>query len=179
MIKKILFLLFILILFAKPVRAFENEVGSSGKLIALAEVKTDERAARLKAYLESKNSPCADFSDDFVYFADKYGLDWKLGPAIAGIESSFCQVYPVEYNNPFGIAGGYYHFNNLKDAIEYLNELIATNGYYTKFQQTRDIFDLAFVYCELSQKWVNAVSRFMTEIDSFAPSETTDLKVNL
>ena len=179
MIKRILFLLFILVFYTKPVRALENEAGSSGKLIALANAKTDERAAKLKAYLESKNSPCADFAVDFVDYADKYGLDWKLGPAIAGIESSFCQVYPVEYNNPFGIAGGFYYFKSLPDSIEYLNKLIATVSYYQRFQETRNISDLAVVYCELSQKWLVAVSKFMTEIENFSQSTSSNLTINL
>jgi hypothetical protein len=177
---KIIVFLSLFFILALPAGAIEPEAVSSGRLISLVnQPLVDERPAKLKAYLEAKNSPCSENAADFIYFADKYGLDWKLGPAIAGIESSFCQIYPLEENNPFGIAGGYYHFNSLKEAIEYLNQLIATNGYYTKFQQTRNIFDLSLVYCELSEKWANAVSKFMLEIDSFSAPASLPDKIDL
>lgn len=167
------------IIFINPTFAAEKEFSGSGKLLAMAEFKVDERPKILKAYLESKGSPCVEFANDFIYYADKYGLDWKLGPAISGVESTFCQFYPKEYNNPFGIAGGYYYFKDLPESIEFLNKLIAREFYYRRFQETGDIYDLAIVYAESWQKWAYGVSKFMNEIDDFSPDSSTTLVINL
>src|SRR5688572_7783897 len=47
----------------------------------------DPRAKILADYLEKRNSPMKNQAQDFIDAADHYGIDWKLVPAIAGVES--------------------------------------------------------------------------------------------
>ena len=54
------------------------------------EVKTlDSRAKILSDYFASYNSPFEYQAQDFIEAADQYGIDWKLVPAISGVESTF------------------------------------------------------------------------------------------
>lgn len=49
----------------------------------------DERAKILADYFASYNSPFEYQAQDFIDAADQHGVDWKLVPAIAGVESTF------------------------------------------------------------------------------------------
>jgi len=80
-------------------------------------IEKDNRVETLKTYLESKNSPLAEFSDVFVEVADKYELDYRLLPAITGIESGFGRVQLDNSYNPFGWGGGYIYFESFEEAI--------------------------------------------------------------
>jgi hypothetical protein len=49
----------------------------------------DKRAVILSAYFAKYNSPFQYHAGDFIDAADTYGVDWKLVPAISGVESTF------------------------------------------------------------------------------------------
>lgn len=48
----------------------------------------EERIAKVAAYFETYNMPAAQYAESFVRYADEYGVDWTLVPAIAFLESS-------------------------------------------------------------------------------------------
>lgn len=50
--------------------------------------RVDDRAEVLDSYFSERDMPLAGYGDDFVHAADKYGIDWKLLPAIGIRESS-------------------------------------------------------------------------------------------
>lgn len=51
--------------------------------------EVDARVLILKYYLANYNSPLQNSAESMVRAADKYNLDWKLLPSIAGVESTF------------------------------------------------------------------------------------------
>lgn len=81
----------------------------------------DGRSANLKSFFRKHNSPLYDKADFVVAMADKYGLDYRLLPAIAMQESNLCRVIP---NNSYNCWGwGIYgstvtRFESYEDAIE-------------------------------------------------------------
>lgn len=59
----------------------------------------DGRAAKLRRYLRSLNSPLFDYADLLVEEADKYGYDYRLLVAISLQESIACKrIPPGSYN---------------------------------------------------------------------------------
>lgn len=62
--------------------------------------------------------PLAGYGGQFVRVADKYGLDWRLLPAIAIRESSGGKQ--MCGNNPFGWASCRTDFDSVQEAIEYV-----------------------------------------------------------
>lgn len=54
----------------------------------------DERAEILSAYFAQYNSVLQYHAQDFIDAADANEMDWKLVPAIAGVESTFCKFIP-------------------------------------------------------------------------------------
>ncbi len=125
-------------------------------------VKEDERVTQLSKYLEAKNSPLTAYSEYFIQISDKYGLDWTLMPAIAGMESNFGLKMPKESNNPFGLGGGnLMSFPTLYDSIEYEGKLL--------FQRYKLAANHAIgsIYCptnECNQNWAFIVTNFSEEI---------------
>src|SRR3989338_1197918 len=68
-----------------------------------ADVKLiDGRAAKLRRYLRSINSPLFDYADLLVEEADKYGYDYRLLVAIALQESTAFRFIPENSYNSWG-----------------------------------------------------------------------------
>ncbi|MBP9797597.1 hypothetical protein KBC70_00435 [Candidatus Woesebacteria bacterium] len=62
----------------------------------------DGRAAKLRRYLRSINSPLFDYSDLLVEEADKFGYDYRLLVAISLQESTGCKFIPENSYNCWG-----------------------------------------------------------------------------
>ncbi len=58
-----------------------------GQQIAVPSYQNDPRAAVLTGFFEALNSPASDWTEDFLLAADRHGLDWRLLPSIAILES--------------------------------------------------------------------------------------------
>ena len=66
---------------------------------ALPEVAKDSRVVALERVFTKYNSPLVPLAQTYVDTADKYGIDWKLLPAISGLESSFgIHLMPGSHN---------------------------------------------------------------------------------
>jgi hypothetical protein len=136
---------------SKAVLAVENTVP----------VKEDLRVKALQIVLERHNSPLAPFAGDYVKTADKYGMDWKLLPAISGLESSFgLAQMPGSYNS-YGWGGGLIYFKSNEDGIETVLSNLKTN--YVD-QGATTVEAIAPIYSE-SPTWAPRVRNYMDEID--------------
>lgn len=123
----------------------------------------DLRVQTLEEYFARYNSPLADEADTFVETADKYGLDWRFMPAIAGMESIFARRVLYNSYNPFGWGGGYIMFESWEEAIrtvaQSLGERSAKNDRYGPEAW-------AAIYCPPnSHNWTKGVRYFMGEIE--------------
>lgn len=81
-----------------------------------------ERAAKIDAFfMKRDNSPLAGHGLAMVQAADKYGIDWRLLPAIATIESNggkmLCKSKQGA-NNPFGFGSCKIKFKDFDQAID-------------------------------------------------------------
>lgn len=72
---------------------FEPQLLKPKKVLGASD-QVDPRVELLASFLKSKKSPLASQAGVFIEVADRYGLDWRLLPAIAGKESSFGKVIP-------------------------------------------------------------------------------------
>jgi len=138
-----------------------NVVEQSAQLNIKTEVKSDPREIILRNYLKDKNSPLAEYADDFIQAADKYNIDWRLIPAITGLESSFGKRIPINSYNAYGWANGTYYFNSWKESIyivaETLREKYIDRGVIS-------ISQIGRVYAPPSSTWSSKVKYFMKDI---------------
>lgn len=130
----------------------------------------DERHARvqnLRTFLQAKNSPLMESAESFIEVASKYGLDWTLLPAIAGVESGFEKAGNTSDYNPFGYMcpGAPCVFDSYEQAIERVARTIATGRAYKRYQETRSIAVLAEIYNQASpDDWTWKIKSFQEKI---------------
>ena len=179
----IIFALFFasLSLLPRPVLA-ASEAGSAATLAYRASaVSTDERVARLEAFLASFDSPLVGEAKTFVTEADEHNLDWKLVAAIAGTESTFGKHIPTgSYNAwgwgiPTGAQSGI-GFANWKEGIATVSEGLAKN-YFGRGADT--IYDVGWIYAANGNSWGNHTNYFLNKIQDFAPSAPSQLAVSI
>lgn len=151
------------ILSASKVSAEVYVAGSSATL-KKSQVNSDYRVRVLKAYLTKHNSPLAEYAGYFVETADKYNIDWRLVPAISGVESTFGKRIPYNSFNAYGWANGAYKFKSWEDSIEVVSKTLREK-YIDKGAPS--ISKIARRYAPPSSTWAGKVKFFMARIDSF------------
>lgn len=124
----------------------------------------DQRAEILADYFASYNSPLQYQAQDFIDAADQYGVDWRLTPAISGVESTFGKN-SYGYNAwGWGIYGdNRLNFSSWRDGI-YTVTAGLREGYIDK--GLKDPFAMNKVYAA-SPSWGWKVNYFMKDLEKF------------
>jgi hypothetical protein len=162
-----------------PVAAVENEADGAAKLTAHVPGETDNRAAILRGFLHSYNSPLEDDAGVFVREADRNGLDWKLVAAIAGTESTFGQHIPTDSYNAWGwgVFTGQQSgigFNDWEDGIVQVSEGLRKN-YIDRGAE--DVYAIGWIYAANGDSWGSHVQYFIDKIVSYTPDSPEALDV--
>ncbi len=183
-LKRVLFFFFLFIslseIFAGSAFAQQNQAGSSAIIAtASAEQIEDRRVKIIKSYLESYNSPLADYAPIFVQEADKNTIDWRLLVSISGVESTFGQQIPSNSYNAWG--WGIYGDNMIRFAS--WNEAITTiskelRERYINQWKAQDVYQIGRLYAA-SPTWATRVDGFMQKIDAFALKNPSSLPISL
>ncbi len=137
--------------------------------------KSDSRITQLKTFLDSYNSPLATYSAYLVTKADMYDLDWKLIPAISGVESTFGKAIPFGSFNAYGWANGAYYFESWENSISIVAKTLREN-YINKGADTVD--KIAPIYAPPSSTWAGKVKYFMEKLAQFSTSGTSALELS-
>lgn len=145
------------------VEASEQVVSASASLKKDVEtVDFDMRVTTLRSFLEKFNSPLAIYADDFVTYADTYGIDYRLVPAIAGVESTFGKRIPYKSYNAYGWANGKYKFTSWEDSIRVVSMTLRTK-YIDRGAGT--LAKIGRRYAPPSSTWAGKVGFFIKNID--------------
>jgi hypothetical protein len=148
---------------AGSVRAETSADASATLKTGFPDAGFDYRTENLRNFLEKFNSPLANYAADFVNYADQNGLDYRLVPAISGVESTFGKFIPYESYNAYGWANGEYSFTSWTDSIAHVSETLKTS-YIDKGAPT--IAKIAKRYAPPSVTWGNGVTFFIGKIDT-------------
>lgn len=162
--KKILIQVCLVIIFLSLPRAvFAGfEANQSAVLTAkVLERPVDYRVLALEKFLTQYQSPLVKYAKVFVENADKYQIDWRLVPAIAGVESSFGKHIPPGSFNAYGWNNGKYYFSSWEESIEIVTKTLKEK-YIARGLTTP--FEIAPVYAPLSSTWGSKVNYFMEKI---------------
>ena len=127
----------------------------------------DMRVEKLAYFLESYDSPLEPYADFFIQMADKYQIDWRLVPAITGVESTFGKQIPRNSYNAYGWANGAFQFKSWEESIEKVSQALKKN-YYERGLTTP--YKIAPVYAPPSKTWAGKVVFFMNKLENFAPA---------
>ena len=167
-----------------PLEAFaSNDASGSSATLAIATVSVqqvvDYRGIALKNYLKLKNSPLANDAGYIIRQADKYHLDWRLIPSIAGLESSYCLAIPFDSYNCYGY--GIYgnkvrYFNSWKDGIATVSAALKYN-YIARGAVT--VPEIGRIYAA-SPTWAVRVEANMRDLQDYSTKfETDSLPISL
>ncbi len=125
----------------------------------------DSRIEIVRQFFQKYGSPLVPHASDVVSYADIYGLDFRLIPAIGMQESNLCLKAPPGSNNcwGFGIYGKTVtSFSNYSQAIETVTRTLAThyrnNGLVTPEQ-------IMTIYTPANDgSWARSVRHFMDQL---------------
>jgi hypothetical protein len=131
------------------------------KAVVMAIGNSDMRVVALKNVLEKYDSPLAPYAKSYIDIADKYGIEWELLPAIAGLESTFGKHQLAGSYNSYGWGGGRLYFDSVDDGIDTVLSALK-NKYMARGATT--VETIAPIYSE-SATWAPRVRHFMAEID--------------
>jgi hypothetical protein len=144
-------------------KAESFEVGQSAvpKFRQVDEAKFDYREYTLRKFLAKNNSPLTPYSSDFIRTADYYGIDWRMVPAISGVESTFGKRIPRNSYNAYGWANGRYQFKSWPESIDLVSKTLKTK-YIDKGAVS--INKIARIYAPPSNTWGRNVKFFVGKI---------------
>lgn len=125
----------------------------------------DARRTAVASFFKRYNSDLLPYAQDVVNAADKYGLDYRLIPAIAMQESNLCKKAPKDSYNcwGFGIYGGKItKFENYTQAIDTVTKTLASQ-YKAKGLATPE--EIMSKYTPSSNgSWAASVNMFMDQL---------------
>lgn len=129
-----------------------------------------EESRKIQTFFKNYDSPLESQADDIVNASYVYGIDYRILPAIAMVESGGCKYpAPGTLYNCFGFKSysspnGWWRFENYNESIWKIAQTLGTNPAYKRFQETGQIQELAIVYNLSSQKWIEDVNYFYNQI---------------
>jgi hypothetical protein len=126
----------------------------------------DARPAILRAYLKAFNSPLLPFADEIVNQADKYGIDYRLIPAIARQESALCNFIPPESYNCWGwgiTSVSSVKFDSYLEGIETVTKGLKEN-YIDKGLVTPEQIMTKYTPNSPNGAWAKGVTEFMSDL---------------
>ena len=88
----------------------------------------DPRLIRLRVFFGKHGLPAAAWASDFLRAADAHGLDWRLLPSLAMVESTGGKFAPN--NNMFGWGEGLATFSHPRQGIYHVAERLARSPLY-------------------------------------------------
>lgn len=132
-------------------------------------VRTEQvnKVRKLEKFFKSYKSPLASHSETFVKVAEKYGLDYRLLPAISCMESS-CGKKLIEGSyNPFGwgiYGSNAIFFKDYDEAIDKVGMNLKSNYLDKGFDTPQKI---ALIYTPPNHvNWLSGVTFFMKKIET-------------
>lgn len=129
---------------------------------------SDSRSILVRDFFKKYNSPLKDINAQFIEVADKYGLDFRLLPAIAMQESNGGKKVIKDSHNPFGY--GIYgnlviKFASWEEAVEKVGNALRRD-YLSQGLNTPDKIMAKYTPPSLSSggTWAKGVKSFMQEL---------------
>lgn len=145
----------------------QNAVNEATVITTPEALDRKERAEKVDALLASYNSPLEGYGMKFVLEADKNNIDWRLLPAIAGVESTFGRHACKKATNSFlGYGSCKINFKSVDESIERVSASLGGNldstAHHYEGKNTKQILGK---YNSVIPTYTSKVIRIMKMID--------------
>jgi hypothetical protein len=137
---------------------FGVEIPQPGSATGWPQPSSDPRTQRLAAFFKAYNCPQPNYAEEYLRAADRYGLDYRLLPAIS-IRETTCGMWE-ENNNRWGYHPGRQRFPSVKAGIDFVARTLASNPPYAG----KTLSDKLFTY-NPRPAYRDEVWRIMREIE--------------
>lgn len=137
------------------------EIEGTASSSARIEPKFDMRPLILHIFFAEKNSILKNHVLEIIKIADLHNVDYRLFPAISGVESGYCKAYIEMTNNCVGWGGGYIPFKSIDEQIETVVKALREN-YINDGLLTVDQIGARYA---ADPTWSYKVKRNMSEIE--------------
>jgi len=117
------------------------------------------RAQKLEAFFEAHGCPQPFHAQDYVDAADRYGIDYRILPAVS-VRESTCGLY-ARRNNRWGWGSMRVGFRSVERGIHYITRELAFGRYY----RDKDVDAKLRTYNPVNPQYVREVRQLMEEID--------------
>lgn len=124
----------------------------------------------IRRFFKRYNSILQNYSYEFYEISEAEGLDYRILPSIAMVESSGGKKTPICADfNPFGWSSsgspcGFASFKDFGEAIKTVGRGISRNRAYDRYKQSKEITVLAEVYNPGgAKKWAQDIKYFITK----------------
>ena len=129
-----------------------------------------EKIEKIRKYMSDRDMPLADNAEDFVLAANRYGLDYRLLPAIAVMESSGGKKMTGCTYNPFGWGScrkGFSYKNYKESIYDVASHMGGARDSTSKwYSASKDIKDKLKLYNSVNPTYYNNVILTMNNIDN-------------
>ncbi len=128
-------------------------------------IQKDARIETLERFLDRYNSELKPYAYDIIAAADRYGIDFRLLPAIGMQESNLCKKAPKDSYNcwGFGIYGGKVtKFSGYREAIDTVTKTLANDYKGEGLHTTEEI--MARYTPSNEGDWAKSVNYFMEQL---------------
>jgi hypothetical protein len=127
-------------------------------------LNSDVRVEALRGFFRNIHSPLAPLAGDFVQAADRNGLDWRLLPSIAMVESTGGLHY--KNRNIFGWGNGHIKFRSIRGSIYYMASRLSRSRLYAG----KSVVAVLRTYNSVRPEYPERVMRFMRRLPADNPS---------
>lgn len=125
-----------------------------------AHTSKDPRFSALRDFFERCGCPLAKDADAFITAADRHGLDWRMLPSIAFVETTGGKHQ--KGGNPLGWGSGKIKFGTARQAIHHVAERLARSPIYAK----KDVMGKLRTYNPANKQYA---ARVMEVMDQMGP----------
>ncbi len=96
--------------------------------VPVSEYRNDPRRASLEKFFGDRDCPARNLAEDFLVASDRHGLDWRLLPSIAFVESTGGKAY--RNNNIMGWGSARRSFTSVRAGIHHVAEQLENSSCY-------------------------------------------------
>lgn len=151
---------------AEPIEVLKPQAAelSPTQVVVTIKAEEDNRGQILAKFFLSQGSPLAPHAEEFVAIADKYEIDWRFLPAVAGVESTYAQRLLPGSHNPYGWGAGRIYFKDYPTATETVARELRTR--WGRDGRSITPANVGPTYAGNPQ-WAAKVTKYMTQIGRF------------
>jgi hypothetical protein len=135
-----------------------NSATSTSQTVPRPDYAHDVRLLKIKRFFSDRQAPAEARAEDFLMAADRHGLDWRLLPSVAFVESSGGKYF--RNNNILGWDNGRQNFPTVAAGIHHVARRLADSPLYRgkTLDEKLNVYNRNHAYARRVKRLMNQLS---------------------